>query len=159
MSWSTPDLCDASAEVRCPCVPWRNFGGRSQFRGRALTVLCYEDNSRVKEAVQEPGDGRVLVVDGGGSLRHALLGDQLADRAAGNGWAGLVIYGAVRDVDDLARIDLGIKALGQCPRRSERRGQGVVGVPVTIGGATIEPGAHVYADNNGVVVSERALVP
>ncbi|MEQ8264305.1 ribonuclease E activity regulator RraA [Pseudohaliea sp.] len=154
---STPDLTDAHAGARALELQWRNFGGIAAFGGQAVTIKCFEDNSLVKSLVQEPGEGRVIVVDGGGSLRRALLGDMLAADAAKNGWAGLVICGAVRDVDELAATPLGVKALGCCPRKTDKRGEGQMDVPVSIGGVTISPGDYVYADNNGVIASPDPL--
>ena len=156
-AFSTPDLADAHPRARALLLPWRDFGARAVFSGRAVTVKCFEDNSLVKELVQTPGDGRVIVVDGGGSVRRALLGDQLAAKAAENGWSGLVIAGVVRDVEILETIDLGIKALGSCPQKTDKRGEGQRDIPVDVGGSTVSPGDFVYADRNGVLVSAEAL--
>ncbi|MFT7286099.1 MAG: regulator of ribonuclease activity A [Halieaceae bacterium] len=156
--FSTPDLADSAPAARALLLPWRNFGARERFWGPAVTVKCFEDNSLVKALVQEPGAGRVIVVDGGGSQRRALLGDQLAAKAADNGWAGLLIAGAVRDVDILATTKLGIKALGACPLRTEKRGEGQRDIPLELGGSTVQPGDYVYADNNGVLVCAEALI-
>ena len=123
-----------------------------------VTIKCHEDNSLVKQCVSEPGEGRVIVVDGGGSLRRSLLGDRLAEEAARNGWAGLVINGAVRDVDQIAVTALGVKALGATPLKTEKRGEGQRNIVLQIGGARIAPGDYLYADNNGVIVSSRALL-
>jgi len=155
---STPDLTDDHAGARALELQWCNFGGIAAFGGPAVTIKCFEDNSLVKALVQEPGEGRVIVVDGGGSLRRALLGDMLAADAANNGWAGLVICGAVRDVDELVATALGIKALGCCPRKTDKRGEGQLDVPVNIGGVTISPGDYVYADNNGVIASPEPIL-
>lgn len=156
--FTTPDLCDDHPdEVRVLAPILRTFGGREAFCGPALTVLCHEDNSRVKELVGTPGEGRVMVVDGGGSVACALLGDMLAQKAADNGWAGLVIHGAVRDVEILRTIDLGVQALASIPLRSDRQDAGEVGVEVAFGGVTISAGDWVYADANGVVVAARAI--
>lgn len=155
--FSTPDLADEEPGARALLLPWRDFGARTAFGGRAVTVKCFEDNSLVKELVQTPGDGRVIVVDGGLSLRRALLGDQLAAKAAANGWSGLVIAGVVRDVEILETIMLGIKALGCCPHKTDKRGEGQCDIPLDIGGATVNPGDHIYADRNGVLVSVEAL--
>lgn len=159
MSFVTCDLCDAHPDdVKVVAAGLRNFGGRSAFAGLIVTVKCFEDNSLVKEQVGKPGHGRVLVVDGGGSLRCALLGDMLAAEASRNGWSGLVISGAVRDVDELARTDLGIQALGCIPLKSVRQGRGDLDIPVTFGGVTFIPGHFVFADNNGVITSPRNLL-
>jgi len=156
---STPDLCDAHPEDARVVIGlhWNSYGARKSFGGPVSTVKCHEDNSRVKELVHMPGSGRVLVVDGGGSLRHALIGDLLAAKARDNGWAGVVIHGACRDVEVLATIDVGVLALGAVPIKSVRNGEGRVDVPVTIGGVIIRPGNYLYADPNGVIVADRAL--
>jgi regulator of ribonuclease activity A len=160
MSFKTADLCDQfSAELQIPAPVFRSFGGRSGFSGPASTVKCFEDNSRVKEAVGEPGQGRVLVVDGGGSRRCALLGDMLAQQAADNGWSGVVIHGCVRDSADMAGFDLGVLALAAMPLRSERKGEGQRDVMIDIAGARVHPGDFVYADEDGMVIARRALVP
>lgn len=156
---STPDLCDAHPDsVRVLEPMLANFGGIDAFGGQAVTVKCYEDNSVVKELAASPGEGRVIVVDGGGSMRRALLGDQVAAQAAKNGWAGLVIFGCVRDVDELAVTELGIQAIGSVPVKTEKRGIGDRDVPVTFGGVMVNPGDWVYADNNGVIVADRELL-
>ena len=154
----TPDLCDAHPEVQVVEPMFGNFGGREAFGGEIVTVKCFEDNSVVKEQVAKPGKGKVMVVDGGGSMRAALLGDMLADQAVENGWEGLLIYGCIRDVDAIGETDLGVQALGTYPRKTEKRGLGDLNVPVTFGGVTFQPGHYVYADNNGVVVSTKSLV-
>ncbi|WP_163557477.1 ribonuclease E activity regulator RraA [Halomonas sp. NO4] len=153
----TPDICDAHPEVQVLDPIFVNFGGREAFCGPVRTVKCFEDNSRVKEAVTEPGDGAVLVVDVGGSQRCAMLGDMLAEQAAENGWAGVVMYGCVRDVDVLAETDLGVQALGSHPRKSEKRGEGQRDIPVTFAGVTLKPGQWLYADNNGILVADERL--
>ncbi|MEL7023361.1 MAG: ribonuclease E activity regulator RraA [Pseudomonadota bacterium] len=154
-----PDLCDDypdSIAVLHPILG--NFGGRSRFGGEIVTIKCFEDNSLVKSQAQTAGDGRVLVVDGGGSTRRALLGDQIAAALASNGWAGIIIYGCVRDVDALADTPLGVQAMGAIPVKTEKRGLGDLNVPVTFGGVTFTPGHFVYADNNGVITAERPLI-
>ncbi|NAS96698.1 ribonuclease E activity regulator RraA [Pseudomonas syringae] len=158
MHYITPDLCDAYPEQVQVVEPMlSNFGGRDSFGGQIVTLKCFEDNSLVKEQVELDGKGKVLVVDGGGSLRCALLGDMLAEKAAKNGWEGLVIYGCVRDVDMLAQTDLGVQALASYPKRSEKRGVGQLDLPVTFGGVTFRPGDYLYADNNGVIISPSPL--
>jgi regulator of ribonuclease activity A len=134
-----------------------NYGGIDSFYGPIRTVKCFEDNSLVKQAVAEPGDGAVLVVDAGGSYRCAMLGDMLAEQAAKNGWAGVVIYGCVRDVDILATLPLGVQALGSHPRKSEKRGEGLRDIPITFAGATLHTGQWLYADNNGIIIAEKPL--
>lgn len=158
MSHATCDLCDAHPErVRVLARPWRDFGGRVAFAGPVSTVLAFEDNSRVREAVSEPGRGRVLLVAAGGSLGRAMLGDLLAQAAVTNGWAGVVIDGALRDSAVIATLDLGAKALGTCPRKTDRRGQGLRDVPVEVGGAAVAPGDWLYADADGVIVADGPL--
>lgn len=153
-----PDLCDENAElVRVLAPMFRNFGKRSSFGGRISTIKCHEDNSLVAAAVEEPGAGRVLVVDGGGSLRCALLGDNLAMRAAVKGWQGVVVYGCVRDVDTLAETDIGIQALAAHPLRSVKRNAGRRDEVVTFGGVNFIAGEYCYADNNGILVSPVPL--
>ncbi len=153
MNWTTCDLCDANeAGARTPQLSWRDFGGRVRFAGSIATVKCFEDNSRIKELGATPGDGRVLVVDGGGSLRLALVGDMIGADFQRNGWAGLVVWGAVRDTLELAKLDLGVKALGSIPRRSVRRGEGVIDVELAFGGVTWRPGDVLFADEDGIVL-------
>lgn len=154
---STPDLSDANPDLRVLAAGFRSFGGKEAFSGQVVTVSCFEDNSLVKELSTQPGEGRVVVVDGGGSLRKALLGDMIAEAYVKNGWAGLVIHGAVRDVEILRTLDLGVQALGSIPVRTEKRGLGDQDVPLAFGGISIRPGDFLYADLNGVVVSETAL--
>ena len=154
----TPDLCDDFPEIQVLEPGFRNYGGVDAFGGEVVTVKCFEDNSVVKEQVGLPGEGRVMVVDGGGSKRAALLGDMLAEKASDNGWAGLIIYGCIRDVDVIAKTALGVQALGSHPRKTDKKGIGELNVPVTFGGLTFHPGQYVYADNNGVVLSDKPLV-
>jgi regulator of ribonuclease activity A len=134
------------------------FGGREAFGGEIVTVKCHEDNSRVKELLATPGQGKVLVVDGGGSLRCALMGDMIGEGAVQNGWEGVIVYGCVRDVDALAGLDLGVQALASIPLKSVRKGIGETNIPVTFGGVTFVPGQFVYADNNGVIVADKSLL-
>ncbi len=158
-AFTTADLCDAHGDkVRVLGLPWHDFGGRVAFFGSISTVLAFEDNSRVREAVAEPGKGRVLLIAGGGSLRRSLLGDLLAQLAVTTGWAGVVIDGALRDSAVIATLDLGVKALGTCPRKTDKRDQGLRDVPVEIGGVLVHPGEWLYADGDGVVVCEAALI-
>jgi regulator of ribonuclease activity A len=155
---STPDLCDEAPEVNAVELQFFNLGQVKQFAGPAVTIKCHEDNSLVKACVDEPGQGRVIVVDGGGSQRRALLGDMLAEKAANNGWAGLVINGVIRDVDEIGNIAVGVQALGTCPVKTEKLGVGQRDIDIRIGGVDIAPGDFVYADNNGVIVSKRQLL-
>lgn len=156
--FSTPDLADAAPQALAVPLPWRNYGLHRRFYGRAVTIKCHEDNSLVKACVGEPGEGRVIVVDGGGSVRRALLGDMLAEKAAANGWAGLVIAGVIRDVDEIAGIALGVQALGSCPLKTDKRGEGQRDIVIDIAGVAIAPGDCIYADNNGVLVSKEPLL-
>ncbi len=157
MQYVTPDLCDAYPEVAVVEPMFANFGGRDSFGGQIVTVKCFEDNSVVKAQVDQPGKGKVMVVDGGGSMRRAMLGDMLAAKAAENGWEGIIIYGCVRDVDVLAEIDLGVQALGSHPMKTEKRDIGDLNVEVSFGGVTFRPGDYVYADNNGIIVASHEL--
>jgi regulator of ribonuclease activity A len=158
MDYLTPDLCDAYPELVRVLEPmFSNFGGRDSFAGEIVTIKCFEDNSLVKDQVALAGHGKVLVVDGGGSLRRALLGDMLAEQAARNGWEGLLIYGCVRDVDAIGKTNLGVQALASHPMKTDKRGIGDLNVAVTFAGVTFRPGEYVYADNNGVVVSAQML--
>jgi regulator of ribonuclease activity A len=150
---STADLLDQHGDGAAICeIELRSFGRVREFEGEIATVRCFEDNVLVRQRVNEPGRGRILVIDGGGSRRVALLGDTLAGRAAANGWAGLVIHGCVRDVAALRELDLGIKALASNPRPSGKQGQGEVDAPVRFGGVTFTPGATLYGDDDGIVV-------
>jgi regulator of ribonuclease activity A len=154
----TADLCDEHGERVQVCEPiFLAYGGRKSFHGPVSTVRCFEDNSRVKEAVEGPGEGRVLVVDGGGSRRRALLGDKLGEAAVRNGWAGVIVHGCIRDSAELGRIDLGIRALGTIPLRSDKRGEGERDVPVRFAGVTFRPGEFVYVDEDGVIVADGPL--
>ena len=137
---------------------FKNFGGHSTFGGQVVTVKCFEDNSRVKETLATQGDGKVLVVDGGASMRCALLGDMIAQSAVDNGWAGVIVYGCVRDVDEIAKMPLGVMALSAIPRKSVRKGVGEMGLTLSFGGVMIADGDWIYADNNGVVVSRENLL-
>ena len=154
---STSDLFDEHADTAVTCeTQFRQFGGVRSFSGRIATVRCHEDNVLVREAVSEPGDGRVLVVDNSGSLRCALVGDRVAGLALANGWVGLVINGCVRDTPALAELAIGIKAIGTNPRPSGKTGAGERDVPVSIGGATFTPGAILWSDDDGIVVLPQA---
>ena len=154
----TPDLCDEYPDLVTVVEPmFSNYGLRESFGGEIVTVKCHEDNSEVKELVDTDGKGKVMVVDGGGSMRNALLGDMLAEKASKNGWEGIIIYGCIRDVDVIMETDLGVQALGSVPLRTDKRGLGDVNVPVKFGGVVFTPGQFVYADNNGVIVSPQKL--
>lgn len=155
---TTPDLCDDCPDlIRVADPIFRSYGGRDFFGGQIVTVKCFEDNSRVKELVDTPGKGKVLVVDGGGSLRRALLGDQLALKAVSHGWEGILINGCLRDVQIIATLDLGVQALASHPMKTEKRGLGEVDVPVAFAGLTFIPGEWLYADANGILTSRSEL--
>ena len=159
--FATCDLCDAHRDgqaLRVLPPLFKSYGARRRFCGPVSTVKCFEDNSLVKAAVDSPGEGRVLVVDGGGSLRRALLGGNLATAAARNGWAGVVIDGCVRDVAELAAADVGIRALTAMPLPPVKRNEGQRDVPVQVQGLWLRPGDWLYADDDGIVVAERALL-
>ena len=158
MKYITPDLCDAYPELVRVLEPMMgNYGGRDSFGGEIVTIKCFEDNSLVREQVAQPGKGKVLVVDAGGSFRRACLGDMLAEKAVANGWEGIIMYGCIRDVDAIAELDLGVQALGSHPMKTDKKGIGELNVSVTFGGVTFVPGEFVYADNNGVIASAEAL--
>lgn len=153
-----PELCDRYPEdVRILEPMLGNFGGRERFFGQIVTIKAFEDNSLVREQVALPGEGRVLVVDGGGSMRRAMLGDMLAEKASANGWAGVIIYGCIRDVNAIADLDIGVQALGAHPLKTDKKGIGELNVIVRFGGVDFVPGEYCYADNNGVLVSQKPL--
>lgn len=162
MALKTADLYDRhgdrhGAALRV-CEPiFKDYGGLTRFAGPVATVKCFEDNTQVKAALAEPGEGRVLVVDAGGSLRCAMLGDLIAASAVQNGWAGVLLWGCIRDSAEVAAMDLGVKALGTMPRKSERRGEGQRDIPVTFAGVTFSPGDWIYCDEDGVVVAAEPL--
>lgn len=161
-TFATCDLCDAhkadtSGDFRVLPPVFRSFGGRLKFAGPVSTVKCFEDNSLVKAALDEPGHGRVLVVDGGASLRRALVGGNIGAAAAKNGWAGVVVDGCVRDVAELAACDVGIRALAAMPLPTLKRNQGERDVPVQVQGVRVRPGDWLVADEDGIVVTAAAL--
>jgi len=157
MTFTTADLVDAHEELQSCDLQFRSFGTRQRFSGAVSTVRCRHDNALVKKVLSQPGAGSVLVIDGDGSLHCALVGDVIAGMAAANGWAGIVVRGAIRDSAAMATLDLGIKALGTNPRKSAKAGEGEIGVPVEFGGVIFTPGDYLYADEDGIVVSPRAL--
>jgi regulator of ribonuclease activity A len=153
MSFSTADLYDEHGDALGSCdTQFRSFGGHRTFSGAAVTVRCAEDNVVLRSVISEQGNGRVVVVDGGGSLHRALMGDLMAQLAVDNGWAGIVVHGAVRDTAVLAGLPLGVKALGSNPRPSTKTGAGERDVPVAFGGATFRTGDRIFCDDDGVVV-------
>jgi regulator of ribonuclease activity A len=158
MTFATADLIDDFGDELRSCeTQFRQYGGRAAFAGPITTVRCFRDNGLVKKLANGPGEGRVLVVDGGGSLASALTGDLIARAAAENGWAGFVINGAVRDVAVLRTLDIGIKALGSNPRKSAKDSAGEVDEPVTFGGVEFRAGDWLYSDEDGIVVAGREL--
>jgi regulator of ribonuclease activity A len=158
MDLKTADLSDAHADRIQVCEPlFRDFGGRRRFAGAVVTVKCFEDNSLVKAALAEPGEGRVLVVDAGGSLRCAMLGDLLAASAVANGWSGVLMYGCIRDSAEIAGMPLGVKALATHPRKSEKRGEGQRDLSVSFAGVTFHPKDWVYCDEDGVLLADGQL--
>jgi regulator of ribonuclease activity A len=152
MSLKTSDLCDACDGALACALPFRGWGRRRAFAGAIRTIRCHEDIALMRDVVAQPGHGQVLVIDAGGSLARAVFGDVMAAVASRNGWAGLVINGAIRDGVEIDAMDIGVKALGTVPRRGERTGAGAVDVPVTFGGVTFTPGERVVADEDGVIV-------
>jgi regulator of ribonuclease activity A len=158
MSLTTADLVDAHADVLRGChAQFRTYGGRKRFHGPVRTIKTFEDNPLVKRTLSSPGDGAVLVIDGGASLRCCLLGDYLAALGARNGWTGVIVWGAVRDTVALGALDFGVKALGSNPLRPGKTGAGELDVPVEFGEAVFRPGDWVYSDEDGIVVSDRRL--
>ena len=161
----TCDLLDDHPELDLQVVTpsmdgkfFQSYGARKTFAGQVVTVKCFEDNSRVKELLATEGAGKVLVVDGGASMRCALMGDLIAESAVKNHWNGVVIYGCVRDVDAIAELDLGVHALAAIPQKSQRKGVGEVDIDLHFGGVSIQSGDYIYADNNGIVISKENLV-
>jgi len=152
-----PDLCDQHPEVEVLDLIFTNYGGKKAFGGEVVTVKCFEDNSLVKQLVDTDGSGKVMVVDGGGSLRAALLGDMLAEKAVNNHWQGIIIYGCIRDIDIIKTLDLGVQALNVHPRKTQKRGLGDLNIPVTFAGVTIKPKMYIYADNNGIILNDNKL--
>ncbi len=155
---STPDLCDQYPHLVRVVEPiFSNYGGRERFWGPIVTVKCFEDNSKVKKLLGTPGLARVLVVDAGGSMRRACLGDMLAEQGVANGWSGILMYGCIRDVDDIMALDIGVQALGVHPMKTDKKDIGEIDVAVTFAGVTFNPGDYCYADNNGIIVSSQPL--
>ncbi len=148
----TSDVCDDHDDAAIVTLAFRSLGGRDTMAGEIVTVKAHEDNSLVKDAVAEDGTGKILVIDGGGSMRRSMVGGNVAAEAAGNGWVGILVNGAVRDTLELQATDLALHALGTVPRKTEKHGVGQRDVPVNFGGVTFHPGDHLYADLDGVVV-------
>ncbi|HXF08041.1 MAG TPA: ribonuclease E activity regulator RraA [Candidatus Acidoferrales bacterium] len=158
MSLATTDLSDAHPSAVQAADPiFRDYGGRRAFHGPMTTLKLFEDNALVRTALEEPGSGRVLVIDGGGSMRCALLGDQLAELAVRHEWAGVVVFGCIRDSEAIGQLPLGVKALATHPLKSIKRGEGQRDLPVRFAGVTFRPGAWLYADADGLLISDEAL--
>ncbi len=158
-TFSTCDLYDAAENSCQSCdTQFRQFGGRRIFSGQIRTVKCVGDNVLVRKTLGEQSDGGVLVVDGAGFLGSALMGDAIAGLGAGGGWAGVIIYGAIRDSRALSEMDFGVKALGSNPKKSFKQGSGAVDIPVCFGGVTFTPGDWVYSDDDGILVSAKNLI-
>jgi regulator of ribonuclease activity A len=154
-----PDLCDEFPEkVQVATPMFKNYGGRNSFGGEIVTIKCHEDNSLVAQEVDKPGAGKVLIVDGGGSLRCGLLGDNLAQKAADNLWEGIVIYGCIRDVDEISEIHLAVQALASNPMKSVKRNVGRSGESLHFADVRFIPGEFAYGDNNGLLVSTSVLI-
>lgn len=157
MSFTTPDLSDENPDAEALAPILNNYGGRKEFYGPIETLLCPDDNSFVKELLNLKGNGRILVVDAGGINTVALLGDMIAGAGVKNNWSGIIINGYIRDVDIINTLDFGVQALGTMPVRSEKNNQGSVGVEISFGGLSFNPGNFVYADNNGLLLSTKEL--
>jgi regulator of ribonuclease activity A len=154
----TAEICDEFEEGLQVAEPLlTNFGGRRAFHGPISTVKVFEDNSLIRDALESPGKGRVLVVDGGGSRRCALLGEMLVRIAEDSGWAGIVVYGCIRDAAEIGKMSIGLKALALNPRRSIKRGEGQWEIPVNFAGVTFRPGEYLYSDQDGIVIAAKAL--
>jgi regulator of ribonuclease activity A len=158
MSFATADLYDEHEEnLRIATPMFNDYGGKKKFSGPASTVKVFEDNSLVRAALEEPGEGRVLIVDGDASLRCALVGDMLAELGKDNGWQGIIVYGCIRDSAVIANIDIGVKALATNPRKSVKKGVGERDVVVTFADVTFNVGDYIYADEDGVVISVEKI--
>jgi len=159
--FKTADLCDdhsANGSLQI-CEPaFQDYGGSISFHGKVHTVSCFEDNSKVREAVFMEGAGKVLVVDGGGSLRHALMGDMLAAKAVENGWSGIIMNAPIRDSEEIGKLKLGVKALCTYPLKSKKQGLGIHNMPVSFAGVLFNEGDFVYADEDGIVCSPVSLL-
>ena len=158
MTQATTDISDALGDAAHVAAPiFSDYGGRKIFSGEIATVRCFEDNSFVRQALETPGEGRVLVVDGGGSTNCALLGDMLASLALRNGWAGIVVHGCIRDSVEISGIDIGVKALATHPRKSNKQGLGERDIPVVFAGIEFKPGEYLYADTDGIVITQEPV--
>ncbi|EAS41889.1 ribonuclease E activity regulator RraA [Photobacterium profundum] len=158
MEYNTSELCDIYLDQVDVIEPMFNsYGGRSSFGGQITTVKCFEDNALLRTVLQQPGVGRVLLVDGGGSLRRALIDADIAQLATENEWEGLIVYGSVRNVDDLDELEIGIQAIASIPVGADQQGVGDIDIAVNFGGVTFLPEDHIYADNTGVILSPEPL--
>ncbi len=159
MSFKTADLCDDHEGKILVAQPlFRDYGGSTSFCGKIFTIKCFEDNSLVREALKTPGEGRVLVVDGGGSTRRALVGDLLAQAGADNNWSGIVVNGCIRDSEVIAKINIGCKALGTLPMKTDKKGIGEKNLLVHFADVDFTPGHYLYADEDGIIVSATSLL-
>jgi regulator of ribonuclease activity A len=158
MTRATADLYDEHGENLQIAAPiFSDYGGHVAFEGAVVTLKVFEDNSLVRSTLEEPGLGRVLVVDGGGSLRCALVGDMLAELGRKNGWSGIVVYGCVRDAAVMADMPIGIKALATNPRKSVKKGEGARDVALRFADLMVIPGQYLYADRDGIVIANERL--
>ena len=158
MEYNTSELCDIYLDQVDVVEPmFSSYGGRSSFGGQITTIKCFEDNGLIATVLSEPGAGRVLLIDGGGSLRRALIDAELAQRAVDNEWEGIIVYGCVRHVDELDELDIGIQAMASIPVGADEHGIGEVDVAVNFGGVTFLPEDHLYADTTGVILSPEPL--
>jgi regulator of ribonuclease activity A len=159
MEIKTTDLCDANPDKVSVADPgFKNFGGKKDFGGKIYTVKCFEDNSYVRKVLETDGAGKVLVVDGGGSMRCALLGDMLAELAIKNKWSGVIVYGCIRDSKAIGDLPVGVQALNTIPLKSNKRNEGQENIPVRFAGVNFIPGEYVYCDADGIITSKEALI-
>lgn len=159
MPFKTADLCDDHSDTLQIVAPgFRDFGGKVTFAGVISTLKVFEDNTLVREVLNTAGEGKVLVVDGGGSMRCALLGDQLAELGVKNGWSGIIVYGCIRDSKDISTMNIGVKALDTMPLKSIKRGEGQTDLTLQFHNASFIPGHYVYCDQDGIIISETSLL-
>jgi regulator of ribonuclease activity A len=159
MELKTTDLCDAHPDKVTVAEPigFKDYGGKKVFSGKIVTLKCFEANPLVRKTLEQNGEGSVLVVDGGASMRCAMLGDMLGEEAVKNKWNGVIVYGCVRDSADLAKLNVGVKALNTHPMKSSRKMEGETNIPVRFAGVTFTPGEYVYCDEDGIIVSKESL--
>ena len=158
MEYLTTDLCDTHEDkVRVVAPMFRSYGGKTVFHGPIATLKLFEDNSFVRKGLEQSGEGRVLVIDGGGSMRRALVGDQLAQLGVSNGWSGIIVYGCIRDSEAIGQMAIGVFALATHPLKTVKRNVGETDIPLSFGGVTFNPGEWLYADQDGVIVSAKKL--